>query len=188
MHISGMSNNLSSLDDYVDIFYDNTGRPSAMKKNDGQKWPLIRDNNKKGNVYKVNNGKDDSYRISFFENNKEVTISWSWSSTYGGITITGGVIESYSKTGGSNKINNIGGNSNRGINNRTISGGSSSSGSTYTKCNSCGGSGVCRSCNGRGGEWRDTGYYTGSNTKSWINCPSCGGSKRCYMCHGSGRY
>ena len=67
------------------------------------------------------------------------------------------------------------------------SGSSSSSGSTYRTCPSCGGSGTCSSCHGSGGEWRDTGYYTGSGSRSWISCPSCSGSKRCFNCHGSGR-
>ena len=55
--------------------------------------------------------------------------------------------------------------------------GNSSSGnsSVYSTCRICGGSGVCTSCHGTGGEWRDTGYYTGSGNKSWINCPSCNG-------------
>ena len=68
------------------------------------------------------------------------------------------------------------------------SGDRSSSSSTYTQCRTCGGSGVCTSCHGSGGEWRDTGYYTGSGSKSWINCPSCNGNKRCFNCHGTGRY
>lgn len=63
----------------------------------------------------------------------------------------------------------------------------SSSGGVYSTCRICGGSGVCTSCNGRGGEFRDTGYYSGTNTKSWINCPSCNGNKRCFNCHGTGR-
>ena len=61
------------------------------------------------------------------------------------------------------------------------------SNSTTTTCRICGGSGVCTSCHGKGGEWRDTGYYTGSGNKSWIDCPSCNGSKRCFNCHGTGR-
>lgn len=65
---------------------------------------------------------------------------------------------------------------------------SQTSSSAYTTCKVCGGTGVCQSCHGQGGEWRDTGYYTGSNSKSWISCPSCNGNKRCYMCHGTGRY
>lgn len=65
------------------------------------------------------------------------------------------------------------------------SGGNNSS--TYTTCRICGGTGVCTSCHGTGGEWRDTGYYTGSGNKSWINCPSCKGNKRCFNCHGTGR-
>lgn len=52
---------------------------------------------------------------------------------------------------------------------------SSSSSSTYSTCPICHGSWVCTSCGGRGGEWRDTGYYTGSGSKSWIDCPSCNG-------------
>lgn len=67
------------------------------------------------------------------------------------------------------------------------SGSGSSNGSIYRTCPSCGGSGTCSSCHGSGGEWRDTGYYTGSGSKSWISCPSCSGSKRCFNCHGSGR-
>ena len=64
---------------------------------------------------------------------------------------------------------------------------SSGSNSVYTTCRICGGSGVCKSCGGRGGEWRDTGYYTGSNVQSWIACPSCRGNKQCFNCHGTGR-
>lgn len=59
--------------------------------------------------------------------------------------------------------------------------------SAYTTCRICHGSGVCTSCGGTGGSWKDTGYYTGSNTKSWINCGSCHGNKRCFNCHGTGR-
>lgn len=66
--------------------------------------------------------------------------------------------------------------------------GTPSPSSTYTTCRTCGGSGVCTSCGGKGGEWRDTGYYTGSGSKSWIACPSCNGNKRCFNCHGTGRY
>ncbi len=65
---------------------------------------------------------------------------------------------------------------------------SSSSSSTYTTCSTCGGSGVCSSCHGTGGSWKDTGYYIGSDVKSWINCPSCNGNKKCFMCHGRGKY
>lgn len=64
---------------------------------------------------------------------------------------------------------------------------SSSSSSTYSTCPICHGSGVCTSCGGRGGEWRDTGYYTGSGSKSWIDCPSCNGKKTCFNCFGTGR-
>lgn len=75
-------------------------------------------------------------------------------------------------------------------NNYNYSSPSTSSGnsqSTYSTCRICGGSGVCTSCHGTGGEWRDTGYYTGSGNKSWINCPSCNGNKRCFNCHGTGK-
>lgn len=68
--------------------------------------------------------------------------------------------------------------------------GSSGSGSgykAYSKCRTCGGSGVCTSCGGRGGEWRSAGYYTGDATKTWIECPSCHGNKRCFNCYGTGR-
>ncbi|MCH5240645.1 MAG: hypothetical protein J1F38_10510 [Muribaculaceae bacterium] len=64
---------------------------------------------------------------------------------------------------------------------------SSSSSSVYTTCRICGGSGVCTSCHGSGGEWRDTGYYTGSGSKSWIDCPSCRGNKKCFNCYGTGK-
>lgn len=66
---------------------------------------------------------------------------------------------------------------------------SSSSGrsSAYTTCRICGGSGVCTSCGGTGGSWKETGYYTGTDTRTWINCGSCRGNKRCFNCHGTGR-
>lgn len=68
---------------------------------------------------------------------------------------------------------------------------SSSSGrsnsSTYTTCRVCGGTKKCTSCHGKGGEWRNTGYYTGSGNNSWINCPSCKGSRRCFNCNGTGK-
>ena len=79
--------------------------------------------------------------------------------------------------GSGGDINNHG---NYGTNNNGVS-------STYRTCPSCGGSGICSSCHGSGGEWRDTGYYTGSDSRSWISCPSCNGSKRCFNCHGSGK-
>jgi hypothetical protein len=63
----------------------------------------------------------------------------------------------------------------------------SSSSSLYNTCRICGGSGTCTSCHGQGGSWQDTGYYTGSGSKSWINCPSCNGTKRCFNCHGTGK-
>jgi len=59
--------------------------------------------------------------------------------------------------------------------------------SNYNICRICGGTKICTSCGGTGGEWRDTGYYTGSNTKSWIPCGSCHGSRQCFNCFGTGR-
>ena len=46
---------------------------------------------------------------------------------------------------------------------------------------------VCPRCHGSKGTWEDTGYYTGSNTKSWINCPACNGSGKCSICFGRGK-
>ena len=62
----------------------------------------------------------------------------------------------------------------------------SSENSKRTTCRICGGTGVCTSCHGKGGEWRNTGYYTGANSKSWIDCPSCRGNKKCFNCYGKG--
>lgn len=67
------------------------------------------------------------------------------------------------------------------------SSGGYNSGSSDSRCSICGGSGVCSSCNGRGGSWQDTGYYIGEDSKSWIPCPSCNGSKQCFNCYGRGR-
>jgi hypothetical protein len=68
------------------------------------------------------------------------------------------------------------------------SGGNYNNSTTDNRCKTCGGSGVCSSCHGRGGSWQYTGYYVGDDSKSWISCPSCNGSGRCFMCHGSGRF
>ncbi|MGN0231132.1 MAG: hypothetical protein ACI4A8_02845, partial [Muribaculaceae bacterium] len=84
----------------------------------------------------------------------------------------------------SNNYNNY--NSYNSYNSNSSSSSSSSSSSTRSTCRICGGSGVCTSCHGSGGHWEDTGYYTGSGSKSWINCPSCNGSKRCFNCYGTG--
>ena len=64
---------------------------------------------------------------------------------------------------------------------------SSHSSSTYTKCTSCNGTGVCSGCGGQRGKWMNTGYYTGSGSESWIDCGSCRGSGRCGVCRGTGR-
>ena len=67
------------------------------------------------------------------------------------------------------------------------SGSGSSSGSTYTTCSGCGGSGKCTGCGGSGKYWVDSGMYTGSGSRTQVNCGSCGGSGRCGGCHGRGR-
>ena len=63
----------------------------------------------------------------------------------------------------------------------------SSSSSVYTKCNTCNGTGVCKYCHGKCGEWTDIGTYTGTNTKKWSNCVSCNGSGKCSICYGRGK-
>ena len=65
--------------------------------------------------------------------------------------------------------------------------GNNDSSPSGSRCTICGGTGVCTSCNGRGGSWQDTGYYIGEDIKSWINCGSCNGSKKCFNCYGTGR-
>lgn len=68
------------------------------------------------------------------------------------------------------------------------SGGGGSYGSSRSGgCSYCGGTGKCSSCSGNGGQWMDSGYYTGSGSKSWISCGSCRGSKRCFNCYGTGK-
>lgn len=54
-------------------------------------------------------------------------------------------------------------------------------------CPSCGGRMICTSCNGKLGEWRDTGYYNGDGSKTWFPCPTCHGSGKCFNCHGRGK-
>lgn len=54
-------------------------------------------------------------------------------------------------------------------------------------CPSCGGRMICTSCNGKLGEWRDTGYYNGGGSKTWFPCPTCHGSGKCFNCHGRGK-
>lgn len=82
-------------------------------------------------------------------------------------------------------------NGSSGYNGGGYSGGShngGSSGRAYTTCRTCGGSGVCTSCNGRRGYYVDSGTYTGYNTQVWKDCPSCNGTGRCFNCHGKGKY
>jgi len=90
-------------------------------------------------------------------------------------------------TGVVNVIQSSGGNNYNYNNSGSYNYNSNSNSSSYDTCRICGGTGVCTSCNGTGGEWRDTGYYTGSGNKSWIDCPSCNGNKKCFNCRGTGR-
>ena len=61
--------------------------------------------------------------------------------------------------------------------------GNGSSASRKSSCSFCNGTGVCRSCNGRGGYFD---YYGYSSEKTWRQCPSCNGSGRCFNCYGKG--
>lgn len=61
--------------------------------------------------------------------------------------------------------------------------GNGSSASRKSGCSFCNGTGVCRSCNGRGGYFD---YYGYSSEKTWRQCPSCNGSGRCFNCYGKG--
>ncbi|MDE6099494.1 MAG: hypothetical protein K2G01_00470 [Paramuribaculum sp.] len=108
-------------------------------------------------------------------------VGCTWCSGKGTITIN--------TTTNQNNYNNNYNNYNNYNNNYNQNSSSSSSGrsSAYSTCRICGGSGTCTSCHGKGGEWRSTGYYTGSDSKSWIDCGSCRGNKRCFNCHGTGR-
>lgn len=65
------------------------------------------------------------------------------------------------------------------------SGGSSSSGNTYSTCSGCGGSGKCTRCGGSGKDWTVTDLFTLSVTQ--VDCGSCVGSGKCGVCHGRGR-
>lgn len=62
-------------------------------------------------------------------------------------------------------------------------GSSSSSGRT---CISCNGTGKCKTCNGQGWYYPETGYYVGRSGKTRTNCPVCRGTGRCGTCHGNG--
>mgnify|MGYP002678529065 FL=1 len=66
------------------------------------------------------------------------------------------------------------------------SGSSSSSGRSSTRCRSCGGTGLCTTCNGQGGYWEEVGYLTGTPNKKYITCPVCRGTKHCGVCRGVG--
>ena len=54
-------------------------------------------------------------------------------------------------------------------------------------CSSCGGTGVCKYCNGTKGYYKDVGYYTGKTAVRWIDCGGCSGKGRCSMCRGTGK-
>lgn len=98
-----------------------------------------------------------------------------------------GTIITYSNSNSNNRSNNNYNNYSGGNSYNYNNSNSSSSSSSRSTCSICGGSGICTSCNGRGGKWEDTGYYIGEDIKSWINCPSCNGSKKCFNCYGSGK-
>lgn len=176
----GASNSLINVSGYVDVYYDSDGKACAYRVNEGTLRTLEEINK---NNYKTN---DNEAECKVGINEEEQYVNMVYESSYMGIRHI--IINSYTRTTEQK-------NGNRTIGNPMIIGGSpgvisgsSSNSSVYTRCSVCGGSGICRSCNGRGGEWRDTGYYTGSDVRSWIECPSCRGNTRCYMCHGSGRY
>ena len=78
-----------------------------------------------------------------------------------------------------------------------------SSGSNQIKCNTCNGSGICRSCNGTGGSVcsycngngkKVYGYGTNQSYETCVtckgtgknNCAICRGNSRCNQCHGKG--
>lgn len=63
------------------------------------------------------------------------------------------------------------------------SGSSSSSGRT---CISCNGTGKCKTCDGKGYYYQETGYYVGRSGKTRTDCPVCHGTGRCGTCHGNG--
>lgn len=65
--------------------------------------------------------------------------------------------------------------------------GESSGSSSSSNCSYCSGSGVCSRCHGKGGEYKDTGYYIGERSLSWISCSSCNGNGRCSICRGKGK-
>ena len=112
-------------------------------------------------------------RVEIFSSNNSAGVGY----------LSNGDIYTFQGTSGGGSV---GGNSVSGGFSGSSSGGSSGS-SVYTKCTTCNGTGVCTGCGGRRGEWRDTGYYTGNNTKTWIDCGSCRGSGRCGVCYGRGK-
>lgn len=59
--------------------------------------------------------------------------------------------------------------------------------SNGTSCNSCGGTGYCKACSGKGEYWIETGTFTGKDTNKLIKCPVCRGTKHCGVCRGLGR-
>lgn len=64
-------------------------------------------------------------------------------------------------------------------------GSGSSSSNSHKKCGSCGGSGLCTTCNGQGAYWEEVGLFTGGK-KKYITCPVCRGNKHCGVCRGNG--
>lgn len=61
-----------------------------------------------------------------------------------------------------------------------------SSGSSGRACVSCNGTGKCKTCDGKGWYYHETGYYIGRPGKTKTDCPVCRGTGRCGTCHGNG--
>lgn len=66
------------------------------------------------------------------------------------------------------------------------SGSSSGASSSGRTCISCNGTGKCKTCNGQGWYYHESGYYTGRSGKTRTDCPVCHGTGRCGTCHGNG--
>ena len=71
--------------------------------------------------------------------------------------------------------------------NNSYGSGSNSSSSSIT-CRSCGGTGRCTGCSGKGKYWAEVGQYTGYYHEKETDCPICRGTGRCIECHGNGSY
>lgn len=160
---------------YIKVTFED-GEPSYLTKqllNGGERDCWLESGYDNNGYYYSESGSSDKYRFS-----DDLTCMICENPPVMGLTMTN-VYYNYPPNGsGYSGGGNYGGNS---------YGGSSGS-STYTTCRSCGGSGVCTSCNGKRGYYVDSGTYTGYNTRVWKDCPSCNGTGRCFNCHGTGRY